>query len=593
IIAIFTLGGIAPPPALKDLPDRISFNDNFLVDVSVDPTVPKVRRSHLFSALTNGEPVDAFPFRLATLYLSKRGIETEPDPGNPAGFKLGKASFRPFKPNDGAYVRADASGFQMLLDFKCPEYFRRFTLNQALENKIPPGTLKDKIVLLGINTASETNTASVLDEKVTPIRRDHAGVEVQALTVHQILRYALDGEKPLRFWPDWAEDSWILLWCLLGGATGYWIRSPWTLVTANTLLLLSGGLAAWMFFQSGLWIPLVAPLLSFLPASGLVVSYISFNEKRQRGHLMQLFSKQVSPDIAKALWEQREDFLAGHRPKPQRLTATVLFTDLVGFTAISEKLDPAQLMDWLNEYMEAMANTIMAHQGVVEKYIGDAIMAVFGAPLPRNTEAEVAEDARNAVHCALAMSAKLEELNALWTARGLRRAGMRVGIHTGPLVAGSLGSSDRQEYTVLGDTVNTASRLESFKADFELPESAKNCRVLISEATQRLIGDGFEATGVGAISLKNKKDPVTVFLVLPGKDSSGNMPMKTELTRNAVAVGLLAGLLALPATWAQDAGQAKPAAGGSLKFRPQTTSAAGSVRVTGGSRGTGDKTITL
>src|SRR5208283_2020857 len=129
----------------------------------------------------------------------------------------------------------------------------------------------------------------------------------------------------------------------------------------------------------------------------------SFHEKKERGQLMQLFSKQVSPDIAQALWEQRDDFLAGQRPRPQKLTATVLFTDLEGFSATSEKLEPALLMDWLNEYMEAMATAIMSHQGVIEKYIGDAIMAVFGVPLARTSQDEIKRDARNAVRCALAM----------------------------------------------------------------------------------------------------------------------------------------------------------------------------------------------
>jgi adenylate cyclase len=284
--------------------------------------------------------------------------------------------------------------------------------------------------------------------------------------------------------------------------------------------LVLGGIA-WIAFGLGWWIPFVAPAVAFVPAVTLVTSYISFQEKKQRGQLMQLFSKQVSPDIAQAIWEQREMFLAGQRPRSQKLTATVLFTDLEGFSTTSEKMDPAALMDWLNEYMEAMANTITAHQGVIEKYIGDAIMAVFGVPLARTSEDEIRRDARNAVRCALAMGVKIDELNAQWSERGLPVCGMRIGIHTGPLVAGSLGSTDRQEYTVLGDSVNTASRLESFDKDWVDPHWPRsNCRILISEATHRLLDGQFQTNRVGSMNLKNKNEPVTLYRVRAEKTES-------------------------------------------------------------------------
>jgi adenylate cyclase len=262
------------------------------------------------------------------------------------------------------------------------------------------------------------------------------------------------------------------------------------------------------------WIPLVTPVAALVPAATLVISYMSFHEKKERGHLMQLFSRQVSRDIAHALWDQRHEFLAGQRPRTQKLTATVLFTDLEGFSTTSEKLPPEQLMDWLNEYMETMATAIMEHQGVVEKYIGDAIMACFGVPIVRTTPKEIAADARNAVLCALDMARRMDELNANWKQRGLPVCGMRIGIHTGALVAGSLGSSDRQEYTVLGDSVNTASRLESFDKDWVDPDSPDSlCRILASEATLELVPGEFETIRVGTMSLKNKNEPVTIYCV--------------------------------------------------------------------------------
>jgi len=511
IVAIFTLGGIAPPAVLKGNTDRIAFNDNFPVDVEVDRTIPKVRRSALFANLPSGESFDALPFRLAVLYLQRRGIEPKPDAGYARSFLLGKARLRPFQANDGAYVGAGTGEFQMLLDFKWPDNFTRYSVSEALSNRISPGSLRDKIVLVGINTPS------VSDERVTPIRRDQRGIEVQALTINQLLREALEGEKPLRFWSDWLEDAWVLLWCLVGGAIGYHVRSPWRFGPESIACLLVLGGTGWVAFANGWWIPLAAPAVAYAPSAVFVTSYVSFQEKKQRGQLMQLFSRQVSPDIAQALWEQREEFLAGQRPRSQKLTATVLFTDLVAFSTTSEKMEPALLMDWLNEYMEAMATVIMAHQGVVEKYIGDAIMAVFGVPLPRTSQEEIRQDARNAVRCALAMRIKMGELNAQWKARGLPVSGMRVGIHTGPLVAGSLGSSERQEYTVIGDSVNTASRLESFSLAFAGPESrdtGSRCRILISQATHLFLGDEFQTREVGNMILKNKNEPVTIYAVI-------------------------------------------------------------------------------
>ncbi|MCA9573539.1 MAG: adenylate/guanylate cyclase domain-containing protein, partial [Myxococcales bacterium] len=190
--------------------------------------------------------------------------------------------------------------------------------------------------------------------------------------------------------------------------------------------------------------------------------HAALRERADRATLMQIFSRHVSGDVANALWQQRDQFLEGGRPRSQRLDATVLFTDLRGFTTVSERLDPQSLMDWLNEYMEAMANQVSAHHGIVDKYIGDAVMAVFGVPLARTSEAETRADARNAIECALGMERELARLNAHWRAAGLPEARMRVGIFTGPLVAGSLGSANRLNYTVIGDTVNTASRLESY-----------------------------------------------------------------------------------------------------------------------------------
>src|SRR6266498_450633 len=257
IIAIFTrsnalqgIKGIAPPEGLKSNSDRIAFNDNLTIDFEVDRTIPKVRRSALFVNSSSGESFDALPFRLTAVYLEGKGIVPEPDAADPKAFRLGKARLQPLQANDGAYVGAAIDGFEMLLDFKRSDHFTRYSVGETLSGNIPSGTFRDKIVLVGVNAQS------VFDERVTPTRRDHRGIEVQALTVNQLLRMALHGERPTQFWNDWLEDAWVLLWCLLGGAIGYRVRSPWRFGPESAACLVALVGIVWFAFSKGLWIPL-------------------------------------------------------------------------------------------------------------------------------------------------------------------------------------------------------------------------------------------------------------------------------------------------------------------------------------------------
>lgn len=199
IVAIFTLGGIAAPAILRTNFDRIAFNDNFPVDVEVDHTIPRVRRGVLFANLRPDQTVDSLPFHLALLYLQRSGIEPAPDPSDPNGFRMGQARMRPLQPNDGAYVGAATGEFQILLDYKCPDHFTRYTFSDVLSGRIPPEKFRDKIILVGMNAPS------VSDERVTPVKRNHRGIELQAVMVNQLLRHALHGEGSLQIWNDWLD----------------------------------------------------------------------------------------------------------------------------------------------------------------------------------------------------------------------------------------------------------------------------------------------------------------------------------------------------------------------------------------------------
>jgi len=204
----------------------------------------------------------------------------------------------------------------------------------------------------------------------------------------------------------------------------------------------------------------------------------------------------------------------------ETLTVTILFSDIRSFTTLSEKMDdPQALVKLLNEYFTEMVGIVMAHDGVVDKYIGDAIMAVFGAPVPKD------DDALNAVKAAVRMRQALRKLNARLAARGVDTIKTGIGIHTGSVVAGNIGSDRRMEYTVIGDAVNLASRLETATKELHV-------NVLISEDTYQLVKDHVQTRAVKEITVKGKTKPVMTYEVL---GLVGEDPLESVKARAAVA----------------------------------------------------------
>ena len=347
------------------------------------------------------------------------------------------------------------------------------------------------------------------------------GVAVHAQIVSQLLRTALDGAVPMRSLLQWQAMAWMLVWSLAGGLIGLRARSPWWFGLATGGGLVTVGVLAFAAFARGWWIPVVPTAAALLGAAALVTAHQSYREALQRADLMKLFSRHVSREVAETIWREREEFLEGGRLRSQGLVVTALFTDLSGFTPVAEKLSPDALMEWLNEYMDAMARRVSEHGGVVRQYAGDSIVVIFGVPVARRSEAEVAQDAVSAVKCALAMADTLRELNTRWRTEDRPTTGMRVGIFTGPAVAGSLGSAERSEYVVVGDTINTAARLESFDKELFAPDhDSEPCRILIGETTLAMLGDRFATEAVGEVSLKGKEHIVGVYRVIGRAASS-------------------------------------------------------------------------
>jgi adenylate cyclase len=519
IIGVMKVGapgesGVAPPPPL------VGTEQIGVADVASDPG-GVTRRGMLFLDDDKGTHF-SFPLRLSLLYLAGEGIAPAPGEPDPSHLRLGKVTIAPFEPNDGGYVNADAAGYQFLLDFAGgPVPFQRYSFGEVLEGKAPAEAFRERVVLIGVTAPS------VKDFFETPYSFDIDSPTVHGITMHghvvsNLVRMALGESKPLKVLPEWIELVWLALWCLAGAVAGAKLPGITRFAAAAPLGVALSAVISWVAFQRGIWLPVTAPSLGWLAALSAVTAFALHVERANRSQLMGIFSRYMGQDMAADVWERRTEFLeAGGRPKPLRLEATVLFSDIKGFTAVSEKLDAARLMEWLNSYMEAMASLVMKHGGVVDKFIGDAVMAVFGIPVARKTEAAVAADARAATSCALAMRKELERFNQTWAARKVPPIGIRVGIFTGELVSGSLGSSDRMQYTVIGDTVNTASRLESFKlAEGEAPpealaeEADGACRILVGEPTARLLGERFELALVGEVRLKGKEQPVKVYSVI-------------------------------------------------------------------------------
>jgi adenylate cyclase len=498
IVGIFGFGDLEHPikipfaPGLAKTPERYGFND-FPFEFGA------VRRGFLLIWDAQRNVYPSFCLALAM----QAGIAPEQTGGDK--LRIGKANYPRFDRNEGGYIQADNGGYQFLIDFKSPRKFVTYALDDVVSGRAKGDAWRGKIVLIG------EGAESAHDFETTPLQVNVPGIELHAQAVNQLLRAAERGDKPTRSWSEGAETGWIFGWCLVGVVIGFFIRKPLTLLSACAGVAAALVTICWIAFMHDLWLPLVPALAGNVLAATIVTGYTRYLERKDRESLMQLFSRHLSHDVAQSIWTNRDEFTDGGRPRPQKLIATVLFTDLRNFSTVSEKIDAAGVMDWINEYMEALARHVSAHDGVINKYIGDAIMALFGFPVPRKTDEEIRRDANNAVRCALTMSAEIQKLNKNWQEAGRPPAQMRVGIFTGPTVAGCIGSRDRLEFTVMGDTVNTASRLESFDKDYA---SEDPCRILIGEPTFQLLDGEFSTEFVQSIELKGKREKTTIYRVL-------------------------------------------------------------------------------
>jgi adenylate cyclase len=499
-----TSTGVGPPPALAGS-DQVGFNN-----MVVDPD-GIARRGLLF--MEAGEEVaTSFPLLLALFYLGDDGVFATADPDEPELLKLGNTTYRPLSSTAGSYAGVDAGGYQYLLDPRAlAQCFDRVELRQLLAGEVDPAVFRDRIVLIGMNADSVRDTFHVDFENCWD-RVNLPGVALHGYMASQLVRYAVGEGEPLSTLTDATEALLIVAFTVLGAAAGVRTRT-----TARFLLFGASAIVALWFggsalLAAGWWIPVVPPLLGCLAAVTCVTAYVSSREKAERGELMALFSRHQSPQLAATLWERRDEFTENGRLRPERLTATALFLDIKGYTSSAEKLDPAELMGWLDSYLSELSQRVQDGGGLVEDYFGDGMMALFGCPIPHRDPEQIREDARSAVGAALEMEAAVRRLNDHWSERDLPAVGIRVGICTGSVVAGTMGGS-KLKYSVVGDAVVTAQRLESLdyaQHDFV----AEPVRILISAQTRSYVDGMFRTQEAGEFVLKGKVEPVLVHKVI-------------------------------------------------------------------------------
>ncbi|MEG4326613.1 adenylate/guanylate cyclase domain-containing protein [Microcoleus sp. herbarium5] len=494
-----------PPP--RNIPDkRIGFND-----LVVDPD-GIVRRNLMFAG-DGKTTLTSFSMRLALAYFNSKNIDDKITEKNE--IQVDKTVFLKLQSHSGGYQNIADQGYQILLNYRSPKNIAKtVTLTQVLEGKVDPKLVKGKIVLIGVTALSVNDLFFTPYSATGNGNQPMPGVLIHATATSQILSAVLDGKGLFWYWDEWQEILWIAVWSAVGGCLAWRLEKSLNLM--GSAIAACGslfGLTFFLFMQQG-WIPVITPALALLITAGVAVTYKYEQSRQQQGIVMKLLGQQTSPAIANALWKERVHLLESGLLPGQKVTATIILTDLQGFSTISEKLPPEVVMSWLNEYLSAMAQEVQEHQGVINKFTGDGMLAVFGVPIPRTTPEEIAEDARLAVSCALAISSRLPEMNQNWLTRGLPAAKMRVGIFTGPVMVGSLGGTTRLEYGVIGDSVNIASRLESCEKD----RQEDTCRILIAEETFLHLADQLEVESWGPLPLKGREQKVNVYRILGRKN---------------------------------------------------------------------------
>jgi adenylate cyclase len=377
-----------------------------------------------------------------------------------------------------------------LVDYAGPTAtVRHLSAVDVIAGRVPTDAIRDRIVFIG------TTAAGAYDLRVTPVSPILPGVEKHANVAANILagRYLT---RPV--WVELVEVAMVVLWPFVLAALLSRVRPIWGLTMAVlSLAAVFGG--AHLAFRGGLWLPVVYPSFAIVLTTVGVNAYLYVTEERQRKWMRHAFERFVSPEVVGRIVRDPDALQFGGELK----TLTILFTDIRDFTGYTQRNPPSEVVHVLRECNTRMVSHVIANQGTLDKFVGDAIMALFGAPLTQPDHAE------RACRTALAMAEELRTLQERWRAEGREPFRMGIGINTGEVVVGNLGSDQLFDYTAVGDAVNVGSRLESLNKEIPTP----NC-ILISESTYEAAREAIEARRISEVAIRGREQPVAVYELL-------------------------------------------------------------------------------
>ncbi len=359
-------------------------------------------------------------------------------------------------------------------------------IQKGLKPRLDPAVFKDKIVFIGLTGSG------LIDVFGTPMSSEQSarmpGIQLHASMADSILSN--------RFIRPATARSRVAAVIVTAGAIGLLAAFlPFTVAAGASLAILLGWtVLAVTAFKSGLWLNLVQPVAAGAVALFFGTAYQYFIEGREKRKVSKLFGRYVSRDVYTQLMAHPDSAQLGGK----RREMTVLFSDIRGFTTVTERGNPEELVGQLNEYFSRMVEIVFKHKGTVDKFVGDMVMALFSAPV------DDPEHAENAVLAAIEMVKVLGELNQGWSARGMTPLDIGVGINSGDMIAGNIGSSSIMSYTVIGDNVNLGSRLESLNKEYKT-------RIIISDATRARLTGQYAIAPLGDVVVKGKSKAVAIF----------------------------------------------------------------------------------
>ena len=386
------------------------------------------------------------------------------------------------------WIPTDENGGLLINFLGSPKTFPYISIGDVLSGDITKGVFENKIVLIGV-TAS-----GMRDYRSTPISPLYPGVEVHATVIDNLLSQQFITK------PKWSVVFDLVAIITLGTLTGIALPrfgAVKGLFLAAGMFILFLLTARWLFVYQRVWLNMVFPLLVLSLNYTVLTVYRYFSEERERKKVKGAFRQYVAPLVIDELLEAPEKLKLGGEEKE----LTVLFSDIERFTTYSERYSPTEMIDILSDYYDSMTEKIFQHQGTLKEYVGDEIMAFFGAPI------DAPDHARRACAAALAMREARRALNSEWVQTGRPQLRARTGINTGPMLVGNLGSSYRFAYGVLGDQVNLGSRLENLNKIY-------GTDILIGENTAHQVSDDFKLRKIDTVRVAGRQQFVQVFELL-------------------------------------------------------------------------------